>query len=116
MGVSSSVLRERLGHEDPLYALYGEIFSTLSEIVVPHGSPPSDPTFMEPLYFSYPQCHLIRKHGVSDLSDRVMYAIPDFAFLYVRMASTADGGKVREESAVFLTEIKRLYDEKTPRV
>ena len=41
-----------------------------------------------------------------------MYTVPDFAFLYIKMASPANGGKVEEESAVFLTEIKRLYDER----
>jgi hypothetical protein len=41
-----------------------------------------------------------------------MYTVPDFAFLYVKMAPAVNGGKVKEESAVFLTEIKRLYDER----
>jgi len=41
-----------------------------------------------------------------------MYTIPDFAFLYVKIAQTTDGDfKVEAESVAFLAEIKRLYDD-----
>ena len=41
-----------------------------------------------------------------------MYTIPDFAFMHIKIAYATDGAsKVEKESVVFLTEIKRLYDD-----
>lgn len=41
-----------------------------------------------------------------------MYTIPDFAFIHVTIAYAADRSpEVEKESVVFLTEIKRLYDD-----
>lgn len=96
-----------------MYALYGEIFSTLSAIVIPRSVPSAESAITNSIYFSYPQCHLIRKHRVSRSGlDREMYTIPDFAFVHVKIAyATDEPPEVEEESVVFLTEIKRLYND-----
>ena len=96
-----------------MYAFYGEIFSTLSHLVTPNKTSSPEPILTDTLYFSYPQCRLIRKHGTADLSGRPMYTIPDFAFIRAKIEHTANGGTVMEESVAFLTEIKRLHDEST---
>jgi len=91
---------------------YGEIFSTLSKLIV-HRNISAQSISTDYIYFSYPQCNLIQKHHVlGPVLDRAVYTVPDFAFLRAKIAYSADGApKVEQESAVFLTEIKRLYDD-----
>ena len=45
-------------------------------------------------------------------SDREVYTIPYFAFVQIKTVRAPDGApSVEEESVLFLTEMKRLYDE-----